>query len=528
MSKVAGTPRFWFSEDIQAYHAWQEAKAQILAKSPMEAFTLQAQLRASNVEGERKPTFGDGTQDYMMQRYKNLALIQISGNLVKSDSYWNRYFGQVSYDEIRRSVIMALSDNSVDGILAVMGTPGGTASGADAMASFFSKADQTKPFYAFAESDMCSGGYYLGAPAREIYAQRAALVGSIGVIMVHMDILGMYKEAGITPTVFRAGEFKALGTPYEHLDKKATASIQKTMDNYFAMFNQHVVDNRNFKDIPDLLAEAGEGRVFMAEEAKEVGLVDQVAELEDALEEISDKSRGQSGRRSQFSVTTNVQQRGSSMNRAAKMAAAAGVELSDEQLAALAAGADLESLGFTAEQVAAMNAAAEGDEPEGGEGDKPAGKKDDEPEGGKKDEPEGGEGGDKPNDPQQAAAPAGFDLSAILKLSNELAEVKLQVSTSKANEETALNKVAGLEATISSMSAIVLQAITHRQVALGYQPSVTESMSAEQQVELYNKLDGDFKERFQAGQRSRPTQAAVKPATLSPVADAARGMTGKL
>lgn len=524
--KVAGTPRYWFSEDTQAFHAWQEAKTQILAKSPMEAFSLEAQIRSSSVEGERKPTFGDGTQDYMMQRYKNLALIQISGNLVKSDSFWNRYYGQVSYDEIRRSVIMALSDRSVDGILAIMGTPGGTASGADAMASFFTKADQTKPFYAFAESDMCSGGYYLGAPAREIYAQRAALVGSIGVIMVHMDVLGAMQEQGITPTVFRAGEFKALGTPYEHLDKKSSASIQKTMDTYFAMFNQHVVDNRGFKDIPDLLAEAGEGRVFMAEEAKQVGLVDQVAELEDALEEISDKSKTQSGRSSQFSVT-NVQQRGSSMNRKARMAAASGEALSPEQLAALAAGADPASLGISLEE---NPAGGDTDDEEGADkggeggegGDKPS-----ETEGGKKDDD--GEGAETPNEPSQSAgAPAGVSLAEIMKLSQDLAEARVELKAAKKGEADALSQIEGLEATVKAQGAIVVQMIAHRQVALGFQPSDVASMTAEQHVELFGKLDSDFKERFKPGQVSRPSQEAVKVPSLGVVAGAAREMTGKL
>lgn len=510
------TARYWFAENIQAFNDWVMAREQILTKNPLQMAhdkaQMEAQLRAGP-EGERKATFGDGQQDYMMQRYKNLALIQISGSLVKTDNYWNRYYGLVSYDEIRRSVLLALQDPAVDGILAIMSTPGGSAAGADAMASFFSKANKVKPFYSFAETDMCSGGYYLAAPSREIYGQRAALVGSIGVIMVHMDVLDMYKEIGITPTVFRAGEFKALGTPYEHLDKKSKANIQSTLDSYFTMFNEHVVLHRGFDDVPSMLAEAGEGRVFMAEEAKEVGLVDQVAELEDTLEDVSAKARKGAGKVSQFSVST--QTRGSAMSHTkAKAAAAAGDDLTPEQIAALAAGADLANVGGAA--APAQEATGEGadlkkDEPE----DKPAVTE---------------EGAPKPEVTEaqpEALADAG-SLDKIISLSSELGQTKASL---KALEEKNVSLQKTLDeqtTTMSQLRDIVAQAINHRQVALGYQPSDVKALNEGQCIELFAQLDADFKTRFKPGQKSKPTQAAVETATLSPVADTARSMTGKL
>lgn len=517
-----GSAKIWLSADIQAFFEWIQATAAIRAKNPMELATLNAHLLAGP-EGERKPVFGDGRQDYMMQRYKNLALVQVSGTLVKNDSPWNKYFGLVSYDEIRRSVLTALTDNSVDGIVTVMNTPGGSAAGADAMASFFSKADQSKPLYAFAESDMCSGGYYLGAPAREIYAQRAAMVGSIGVVMVHYDHLKMYEDAGIKPTVFRAGEFKALGSQVEHLDEKAKASIQGMLTDYFNMFNEHVVANRGYKDVPELLASGGEGRVFMAEEAKEVGLVDQVAEMEDALEEMSGKASKATGRRSQFSV--NVQERGTAMSRnaKAKAAAAAGQPLTPEQIAALAAGA---SLGDPADAgTAETGADGKGDEEE--EEETPPGEGD----GTKKDDAEEEEApeGEKPEGdakPQaSAAAVPAVDLDRVIALSTEIGQLKAQLQTMETETAQIRSEAASKDALIENLRGVAATAINNRQVALGYQPSDAASLSAEQCFEMFGKLDADFKERFKAGAKSAATRAEVKPASLSPVANAARGMT---
>lgn len=509
------TPRFWYCESLQAVTDWSAARAQILAKNPLQEAADRAQLCSSYSEDERKPVFGDGSQDYMMQRYKNLALIQVSGTLVKSDSYWNRYYGQVSYDEIRRSVLLALKDNTVDGILAIMSTPGGSAAGADAMATFFAKADQAKPFYSFAETDMCSGGYYLGAPSREIYAQRAAQVGSIGVIMVHMEVVDMYKEIGITPTVFRAGEFKALGSSFEKLDKRATANIQGTLNDYFDMFNEHVVSCRGFENVEAMLAEAGEGRVFMAEKAKEVGLVDQVAELEDCLEDVSAKVAKSSGKRTQFSITQ--QSRGSAMGVKAKTEQ---VALTDEQIALLAAGGSLDDA--PVEQPAQTAATVEGD-------DKPAPKVEGED--------------DKPADPA-ATAPEASDkpgtgvgvgdqqlLDKVLALGTENAQLKADLKAAQTAEADLKAKGESQEATIQAMAAIVCQAISHRQIALGYMPSDVSALTPDQQIEQYNKLDADFKSRFKGGPSSRPTQeapAVTAGASLSPVQEAARNMTGNL
>lgn len=521
-----GSAKIWLSADIQAFFEWIQATAAIRAKNPMELATLNAHLLAGP-EGERKPVFGDGRQDYMMQRYKNLALVQVSGTLVKNDSPWNKYFGLVSYDEIRRSVLTALTDNAVDGIVTVMNTPGGSAAGADAMASFFSKADQSKPLYAFAESDMCSGGYYLGAPAREVYAQRAAMIGSIGVVMVHYDHLKMYQDAGIQPTVFRAGEFKALGSQVEHLDDKAKASIQGMLQDYFDMFNEHVVEHRGYKDVAELLATGGEGRVFMAEEAKEVGLVDQVAEMEDALEQMATKASRATGRTSQFSV--NVQERGTAMSRKkAQAAAAAGQALTPEQIAALAAGASLgDPAAAGGSEAAAGGEGGEEEEesPEGGEeGDKPT---DDEEE---EESPEGGEGGEEGGEgskPSASAAPVAgtVDLDRVIALSTEIGQLKAQLKSLESETAQIRNEAAGKDALIENLRGVAAIAINNRQVALGFQPTDAASLSAEQCFEMFGKLDADFKERFKPGAKAAATRAEVKPATLSPVATAARGMT---
>lgn len=516
-------PRFWYTESLQAVQEYRLCHEKMSAMSPLQLVADQAQLQSrfkmGSGEDDAKPVFGDGRQDYMMQRYKNVALINISGSLVNRDSWYNRYYGMVSYQEIRRSVMLALADPAVDAILAMMNTPGGSASGADSMSSFFSKANKQKGFYAFAESDMCSGGYYLGAPARKIYAQRAASVGSIGVIMVHFDMLKMYEEFGIEPTVFRAGEFKALGTPYEHLDKKAKDNIQSQLKNYFDMFNDHVTMHRGFANSEEMRETAGEGRVFMAEEAKSVGLVDYVAELEDTLEDVSIKASKDAGRRSQVAV--NRSYGGSTMsakkNGNQDSDQPAEVDLDAQTLAALASGASQEQL----ENVEKPEPQAEG-------GDKPAVEDEGgEPqaEGGDKPEVEADAGGDKPEEKPASDA----SLSAeVVRLSKELGQAQAKVSALEGEKATLATQVESQKTTIASQRNIVAAAVGHRQVALGFQPNDTSAMSDEQLVTLYGELDSQFKQRYSAGQKSTtsagPKQQQAEGASLSPAAEAAKSM----
>lgn len=391
----------------------------------------------------------------------------------------------------------------------MMNTPGGAASGADAMASFFGKTAKTKALYTFAESDMCSGGYYLGAPSHEIYAQRAAQIGSIGVIMVHYDYLKMYQEAGITPTVFRAGEFKALGSSVEHLDKKATAKIEEMLQDYYGMFLDHVVENRDYSSVAELKESAAEGRVFFAEEAKEVGLVDHVADFEEALEEMSEKAGSNAGRRTQFAVNQKVQPRGTAMSKKAQAAAASGQPLSDEQIAALASGA---------EPGVVATAAPSASESEGQEAD-PA-----------SEEPtaETEEVTDEPaaEEPAaQAAAPSADMTDKLIALSAELGATKVALKAAELAETKLREEMSVRDDQLAQVVVVARMAVTNLQVALGYQPSVTDGMSAEQVVELHTKLRADFTGRFKSGAKAEPTRQAVAAVTDTPVSNATRKLT---
>ena len=257
-------------------------------------------LRYDDDWGEDNPHREFGRQSHMMSRQGTLAVIHISGELTSTDSWINEFFGRVSYADIRRCVVKAVDTEDITGIVLDMDTPGGSACGIMELSDFLKEIDaSTKPIYTYTGTAMCSGGYWLGCVGRKIYASPMATVGSIGVIMAHQSYARMVADMGIDATVFRSGEFKALGHPLEPLDEKATKHLQASLDKTYDTFLEHVAENRGMS-VKTLRNTAAEGLVFPGSEAIDVGLVDELAYFDKALAEISQEISDQSE-----STTTN-------------------------------------------------------------------------------------------------------------------------------------------------------------------------------------------------------------------------------
>ena len=146
-----------------------------------------------------------------------------------------------------------------------------------------------KPVATYAGSSIASAAYWLGSVGETITMSPVGTAGSIGVIAVHMSAKAAYEQDGYKPTVMRSGSKKALGHPLEDFSEEARAEMQKSLNFAHKNFMQAVSENRG---IAYALIEAGigDGRCFYGEEAKEVGLVDNVGSFASFLEGWKPKS----------------------------------------------------------------------------------------------------------------------------------------------------------------------------------------------------------------------------------------------
>lgn len=203
-----------------------------------------------------------------------MATIRVQGTLVPNYNIWQAVYPdeETSYECINDALRIVESDDDIIGVVMTFNSGGGYASGMDECGENIRALSKIKPVSGYTGTYSFSASYGLMSACSSIMAYPAAEVGSIGTLMVHTNVVDMLEKQGIKSTVFRAGEFKALGLPVEELDDKARSVIQKNIDQNNEFFVRAVSQRRN---IP-LSAQSrwGEGKTFFAEEAKDLGLID--------------------------------------------------------------------------------------------------------------------------------------------------------------------------------------------------------------------------------------------------------------
>lgn len=242
-------------------------------------------------EGVKVADYGDSEDkptSRLLTKQGGVGIITIAGSLNNSNESWyNRYMGTTGYPEIRRALILAAQDPEIEAILLDVKSGGGAVSGVADTSNLIRIVDsKVKPVYTYAENTMASAAYWLGASARKVYAGSTAEVGSIGVLMVHQDLSKLYEKMGVTTTVIRSGKFKAMGHPMEPLSEEARDEMQKQIDALAKLFTEHVAERRGvtYAVANDKM---GQGRMFLGDSAKAVGLVDDLTTFDALVDKLT-------------------------------------------------------------------------------------------------------------------------------------------------------------------------------------------------------------------------------------------------
>lgn len=183
--------------------------------------------------------------------------------------------------ESRKVVEMLLAaeqEKDIKAIILRIDSPGGAVAPTQEIYEEVRRIDQKKPIYASFGTVAASGGYYIGAACRKIWANAGTLTGSIGVIMQMADLSELFKWAKYKPETIKAGRYKDIGSP----NRAMTDEERMILSNLLAGTHKQFMDDisnvrkdRLKKDITEL----AQGQIFHGYEAKEVGLVDEVGSL---------------------------------------------------------------------------------------------------------------------------------------------------------------------------------------------------------------------------------------------------------
>jgi protease-4 len=201
---------------------------------------------------------------------KHTSLVDIKGIIAAG--------ADASADNIIAGLHDAFEDKNTAGIILRINSPGGSPVQAgyiyDEIKRLRSKYPKIKVYAVI--SDICaSGGYYIASAADDIYANKASLVGSIGVIMNGFGFVDTLKKLGVERRLYTAGQHKGFLDPFSPENKDEVAHVKTMLEDIHQQFINAVKTGRGkrLKDDKDLFS----GLIWTGEESVKLGLVDGLA-----------------------------------------------------------------------------------------------------------------------------------------------------------------------------------------------------------------------------------------------------------
>lgn len=195
----------------------------------------------------------------------SIAVISINGVIMKSDS---------TVELLHE----AEKNKNIKAIILRVDSPGGAVAPTQEIYSEIRRIDKEKPIYASFSSIAASGGYYLGAATRKIYANPGTMTGSIGVIMSFANMEKLYEFVKIEPEIVKAGKYKDIGSPARKMTLEEKSLMNDMIQGVHQQFMDDILITRKDKLSKDI-KELAQGQIFSGEQAKKFGLVDELDSL---------------------------------------------------------------------------------------------------------------------------------------------------------------------------------------------------------------------------------------------------------
>jgi protease-4 len=211
-----------------------------------------------------------------------VAVVYADGVIVDGGATASLMGGEtIGSDNIREAMRDIAKDDSIKSVVIRINSPGGSALASEAMWQAVRRVAKVKPVTISVGDMAASGGYYLACSGDHIFADPSAIVGSIGVVGGKFVMRDLYDKLGITTQTFTRGKNADLfGSDTEFSDNQRKM-VKNWMTETYEQFTARVMSTRGgkIKKIEDV----AQGRVFIAEQAKGLGMVDEIGGLDKAV-----------------------------------------------------------------------------------------------------------------------------------------------------------------------------------------------------------------------------------------------------
>ncbi|HUY36569.1 MAG TPA: signal peptide peptidase SppA [Pirellulales bacterium] len=239
--------------------------------SPLAAFSLWGEL----LSGPKKKVYKD-----------SIAVVYVDGAIVLGEPDVSPLGmtagGMAASTPIRKALDKAAADDTIKAVVLRVSSPGGSATASEIILDATRRVKAKKPLVVSMGDVAASGGYYVACGADTIFADEATITGSIGVVGGKLATAGAWQKLGITWKSHQRGAHASMLSSAEPFTPGQRRHMQAWMDEIYDVFKGHVVairGDRLTKPIDDL---AG-GRVYTGRQALELGLVDKIGALDDAV-----------------------------------------------------------------------------------------------------------------------------------------------------------------------------------------------------------------------------------------------------
>ncbi len=215
-----------------------------------------------------------------------IALIDVTGVIQNTHSSTLLSDGEHAVSLLLEQLDKARCDPFVKAVILRINSPGGTVVASELMHDEITRFRQSgKPIVAVMMDVAASGGYYIACACDQIVAQPSTITGSIGVIMLMVDLSGTMSKIGVRTDAITSGVHKDSGSPFRPMRPEERELFENIVEDMYERFVKVVVQGRPTLD-EKRARELADGRVYTAGQALEHGLIDGIANLRETVEAI--------------------------------------------------------------------------------------------------------------------------------------------------------------------------------------------------------------------------------------------------
>ncbi len=247
----------------------REKRAQVSITSPLALFTILSELFAPAPTAEKD----------------SIALIYVEGTILPGYGQ-SGFFGvsAAAYSgDIRKALETAAEDDTIKAVVMRVDSPGGSAEASEVILNATRRVQAGKPFIVSMGDVAGSGGYYISCGADTIFADEATITASIGVVGGKLVTQSLWDALGINWVGYKRGansDMLSSAAPFSDTQRRV---LEQYMQKVYDVFKGHVAKGRANK-LRKPLDEMAGGRVYTGKQALELGLVDQIGGLKQAIE----------------------------------------------------------------------------------------------------------------------------------------------------------------------------------------------------------------------------------------------------